>query len=198
MVSKVKDKNKRVVLFADTYLNYHEPNVGISALELLNSCGYEVILANVGCCQRPKISHGFLKEAKEGGTRTALALLKYLDQGLKVVVCEPSCASALNDDLPDLINDEKLAAKLKEGVMMIDVFLEREIQKGNIDKSFESTAGDILIPWPLPSKSIVWHSVNEKYISENRQGCWRNSFWMLWDGRIFRVMNQNTMRSRKR
>ena len=27
--SKVTDKNKRVVLFADTYLNFHEPNIGI-------------------------------------------------------------------------------------------------------------------------------------------------------------------------
>jgi FAD/FMN-containing dehydrogenase/heterodisulfide reductase subunit C len=50
---------KKVVLFADTYLNFHEPQIGISALQLLNACGYEVILANVGCCQRPKISHGF-------------------------------------------------------------------------------------------------------------------------------------------
>src|SRR5690606_3510339 len=49
---------KKVVLFADTYMNYHEPQVGKSALALLNACGYEVVLANVGCCQRPKISHG--------------------------------------------------------------------------------------------------------------------------------------------
>ena len=59
-----KNPQKKVVLFADTYLNFHEPNVGISALELLNSCGYEVILANVGCCQRPKISHGFLRDGE--------------------------------------------------------------------------------------------------------------------------------------
>ena len=109
-----KNPQKKVVLFADTYLNFHEPNVGISALQLLNSCGYEVILANVGCCQRPKISHGFLRDAKIEGTKTAVGLRKYLDQGLTIVACEPSCASALNDDLPDLIEDEALAAQLKK------------------------------------------------------------------------------------
>src|SRR5207302_6040655 len=78
--------SKKVVLFADTYLNFHEPHIGISALELLNSCGYEVILANVGCCQRPKISHGFLREAKKEGGKTIEGLKKYLDAGLTIVV----------------------------------------------------------------------------------------------------------------
>jgi Fe-S oxidoreductase len=140
-----KNPSKKVVLFADTYLNFHEPNVGISALQLLNSCGYEVILANVGCCQRPKISHGFLRDAKTEGTKTVNALKKYLDQGLAIVVCEPSCASALNDDLPDLIEDESLAAKLKEQVMMIDKFLHSELSNGNLERTFESIAGNILI-----------------------------------------------------
>jgi len=176
--SSVQDKSKRVVLFADTYLNFHEPNVGISAVQLLNSCGYEVILANVGCCQRPKISHGFLKEAKEDGTKTARALVKYLDEGMKVVVCEPSCASALNDDLPDLVDDEKLASKLKEGIMMIDVFLEKEIQDAKINKSFESIAGDILIHGhchqkalygTAPMKSIFQRTT--KNVGEIASGC---------------------------
>jgi Fe-S oxidoreductase len=149
-----KNPDRQVVLFADTYLNFHEPNIGISALKLLNECGYEVILANVGCCQRPKISHGFLQEAKEEGTQTADHLKKYIDQGLTIVVCEPSCASALNDDLPDLIEDEALGVKLKENVMMIDKFLEREISAGRLDKTFESTAGNILIHGHCHQKAL--------------------------------------------
>lgn len=145
---------KKVVLFADTYLNFHEPQVGVSALQLLNSCGYEVILANVGCCQRPKISHGFLREAREEGMKTIQGLMKYIDQGLTVVVCEPSCASALNDDLPDLIDDQTLAARLKSNVMMIDAFLEKEIEKGRLNKKFESIAGDILIHGHCHQKAL--------------------------------------------
>ncbi|MCH6233170.1 FAD-binding and (Fe-S)-binding domain-containing protein [Cognataquiflexum rubidum] len=137
--------SKKVVLFADTYLNFHEPQIGISAMELLNSCGYEVILANVGCCQRPKISHGFLKEAKSEGTKTVENLKKYFDQGFKVVVCEPSCASALNDDLPDLIDDQELANDLKANVMMIDVFLDKEIKAGKIEMDFITLSQDMLV-----------------------------------------------------
>jgi Fe-S oxidoreductase len=151
---QLTNPSKKVVLFADTYLNFHEPNVGIGAVELLNSCGYEVVLANVGCCQRPRISHGFLREAKAEGTKTAEALRRFMDEGLKIVVCEPSCASALNDDLPDLIDDEPLAASLRANVVMIDKFLENESSSGRLGVEFESIAGNILIHGHCHQKSL--------------------------------------------
>ncbi len=151
---KTKTGDKKLVLFADTYLNYHEPNIGISALALLNSCGYEVILAHVGCCQRPKISHGFLRDAKRDGTKTIDGLKKYLDQGLKVVVCEPSCASALNDDLPDLIANQEVAEQLKNGVMMIDVFLADEYENGRLDVDFEPVAEHLVIHGHCHQKAL--------------------------------------------
>jgi Fe-S oxidoreductase len=150
----LQSSERKVVLFADTYLNFHEPQVGVSAMELLNSCGYEVILANVGCCQRPKISHGFLRDAKREGGETLTGLKKFIDEGLTIVVCEPSCASALNDDLPDLIEDASLAARLKDKVMMIDVFLAKELALGNINKGFESIAGNILIHGHCHQKAL--------------------------------------------
>lgn len=173
-----KNPDRKVVLFADTYLNFHEPHVGVSALQLLNSCGYEVILANVGCCQRPKISHGFLRDAKAEGTRTIERLKKYMDQGLTVVVCEPSCASALNDDLVDLIEDEVLASQLREKVMMIDVFLANEIESGNLNKTFESIAGNILIHGHCHQKALygtkgmkgIFGQTNQS-VSEIPSGC---------------------------
>ncbi len=151
---KTNAGDKKVVLFADTYLNYHEPHVGISALELLNSCGYEVILAHVGCCQRPKISHGFLRDAKNEGAKTLDGLKPFLDQGLKVVVCEPSCASALNDDLPDLIADQKMADQLQNGVMMIDVFLADEYENGRLDVDFEPVSQGIAIHGHCHQKAL--------------------------------------------
>ena len=164
-----KNPQKKVVLFADTYLNFHEPNVGISALELLNSCGYEVILANVGCCQRPKISHGFLRDGKVEGTKTAEGLRKYLDQGLTIVACEPSCASALNDDLPDLIDDETLAAQLKKQVVMIDKFLEDEISAGKLQATFESIAGNILIHGHCHQKALYGTQGMKTLLSQGKQ-----------------------------
>jgi FAD/FMN-containing dehydrogenase/Fe-S oxidoreductase len=164
-----KNPEKKVVLFADTYLNFHEPNIGIGALGLLNACGYEVILANVGCCQRPRISHGFLRDAKAEGTSTVDALRKYIDEGLTIVVCEPSCASALNDDLPDLIDDEAYGRQLRDKVVMIDKFLENEVGSGRLSTTFESIAGDLLIHGHCHQKSLYGTEGLTRLLSKSGQ-----------------------------
>ncbi|MBK6499480.1 MAG: hypothetical protein IPG00_15520 [Saprospiraceae bacterium] len=138
-------KIQKVALFADTYINYHEPQVGKTALKLLTDCGYDVVLASVGCCQRPRISNGFLKEAKAEGTAVAEKLLPYIKEGMKIVVCEPSCTSALIDDLPDLIEDINLSNALKSNVMAIDVFLADALASGQLKGKFVAKADHILL-----------------------------------------------------
>jgi len=135
-------------------MNYHQTEIGISAVELLESCGYEVILARAGCCQRPRISHGFLRDARAKGEQTLRNLDKYIQQGLTIVVCEPGCCSALTDDLPDLIDDEQLGARIKENVMMIDVFLAREVERGNLKCDFTSPYEKVLIHGHCHQKAL--------------------------------------------
>ena len=131
------NSDKKVALFADTYINYHEPHIGIEAIRLLNQCGFDTELAVAGCCQRPRISNGFLKAAKLSGSGTLENLDKYIRRGMKVVVCEPSCTTALTDDLPDLIEDEALAQRIQANVLALDVFIADIFQKGEIQGQFK-------------------------------------------------------------
>lgn len=115
-----------MVLFNDTYATYMEPHVGLAAYNLLIDAGYDVILADAGCCQRPRLSKGLVREAKRLGTQTLRNLDHYAQLGLPIVCLEPSCATSIGDDLPDLIDDEALGRRVAAQVTMIDVFLERE------------------------------------------------------------------------
>ena len=139
-----KGRLGKVVLFDDTYANYMEPRVGLSAVELLEGCGYEVILAHAGCCQRPRLSKGLVRAAKRGGTKTMQNLDVFARQGLSILCLEPSCASALADDLPDLMDDEELGRRVASCVKMIDVFLEQEVAAGKIPP-LTATAGKFLL-----------------------------------------------------
>ncbi|MEL6673440.1 MAG: FAD-linked oxidase C-terminal domain-containing protein [Bacteroidota bacterium] len=134
-----------VVLFVDTYLNYHEPELGKSAVRLLGKLGYQVHLAEVGCCQRPRISNGFLKLAKKEGTQTLARLIPYLEKNWPIVAIEPSCTSALVDDLPDLLTGQKGAELLPQRVKMIDVFLWESYQQGH----WQAPAGASSSAWML-------------------------------------------------
>ena len=113
----------RVVLFNDTYTQTMEPRLGLAAVELLEGCGFEVTLADAGCCQRPRLSKGLVRDAKTRGTKTLQNLDKFAQQGLPILCLEPSCASALADDLPDLIDDAALGRRVARHIHMIDVFL---------------------------------------------------------------------------
>jgi Fe-S oxidoreductase len=121
-----------------------EPRVGLSAIELLEGCGYEVVLAKAGCCQRPRLSKGLVRAAKQDGTRTMQNLDVFAREGLPILCLEPSCASALADDLPDLIDDESLGRRVADCVKMIDTFLADEVAAGRIPP-LTATAAEFLL-----------------------------------------------------
>ncbi len=122
----------RVVLFDDTYASCMEPRVGMAAVELLEGCGYQVVLAQAGCCQRPRLSKGLVRQAKRRGTQTMQRLDVFAQQGLPILCLEPSCASALAHDLPDLMDDPHMGRRVAERISMIDVFLDQQVAAGRI------------------------------------------------------------------
>ncbi|MCB0687752.1 MAG: FAD-binding protein [Saprospiraceae bacterium] len=118
-----KDIHDQAILFVDTYLNHHEPNVGISTVNLLTHLGIEVHIAEVGCCQRPRISNGFLHLAKKNGQKVIEKLSQFSDTTKPILVCEPSCASALQYDLPDLMDDPSLAQTVGQRISTVSDYL---------------------------------------------------------------------------
>lgn len=121
---------RRVLLFNDTYTEHHQPQVGRAAIEVLETAGYRVELVTLGDSQRSAISQGLLDKAKLHGTRLVIQLDLLLSDNVPVLFCESSCATALVNDLPDLLDDFKLAGRVADRVQMLDHFLEQELASG--------------------------------------------------------------------
>lgn len=130
VIGNGEGNDRTVVFFNDTYTEFNQPEVGRATIALLEAAGYRVILASFGDSQRTAISQGLLDQAKRNGTRLFHQLDVVTDQEFPILVCEPSCASALTDDLPDLIEDDNLSARVAGRVQMIDHFLEQELSAG--------------------------------------------------------------------
>lgn len=107
-----KKGSQKIHLFLDTFTQYYCPDVGISAVEFLEKMGYEVhLFATNICCGRPYLSKGMLKQAK----KRALALNALLNKTeTPVIVLEPSCQSAINDDYPSLIGSSHKTLSIEE------------------------------------------------------------------------------------
>lgn len=119
---------RRIALFHDCFLEHHEPDIGIATVRVLEAIGYSVEHVSPGCCQRTRISNGFLRDAAEHGHDTLAYLDPLLQDGVEVVVCEPSCVSALTDDLPDLIDDAGLIRRVQELVKPLETVVARELR----------------------------------------------------------------------
>jgi Fe-S oxidoreductase len=100
-------------LFNDTFLNHYHPEIGVAAVEVLERSGFGVNVIKPGCCGRPLISQGLLAEAREKAATLAEALHPIATRGEKILFLEPSCLSALKEDLPSLLRGEQ-QTKAKE------------------------------------------------------------------------------------
>jgi FAD/FMN-containing dehydrogenase/Fe-S oxidoreductase len=105
---------KSVLLFPDTFINYHEPAVGMAAVELLRSMnclvvpGFPEHVGSVGlrCCGRPLISNGMLDQAVEHARHNVDLLFRWARSGTPIVACEPSCLLTIKDDYPALLRGD--------------------------------------------------------------------------------------------
>ena len=92
----------RVVLWDDTFVRYHEPEIGIAAVKVLEAAGFEVALPlGRKCCGRPAFSQGNLDEAARLG-RHNLALLSRDVDAAPILFLEPSCYSMFVEDYREL------------------------------------------------------------------------------------------------
>ncbi len=103
---------RQVTLFNDTFTNHYEPEIGIAAVEILQRGGCSVNIVRPGCCGRPLISQGLLGQATAGAERAIHALFPIAERGEQILFCEPSCLSAMKEDVPSLLRDE-LARKAR-------------------------------------------------------------------------------------
>lgn len=101
-----------VALFADCWANCYETATAWWAVRVLEALGFRVRMVAGACCQRTRISKGFLEEAARDGGKSVRRLDVLAREGLPILALEPSCLSSFTDDLPDLVDDTRAARRV--------------------------------------------------------------------------------------
>ncbi len=121
---RAEGAGKPVLLWADTWNNYFQPDALDAAAELLQSSGYAVDVPREHvCCGRPLYDFGFLAEAKRYLERILERFGTAIDAGVPVVMLEPSCASVFRDELLNFFPHDARAARLARQTMMLSEVL---------------------------------------------------------------------------
>jgi Fe-S oxidoreductase len=127
-----------VVLFADTFNNYFEPENLRAAQRVLAAAGYRVHCARPAdggrplCCGRPFLALGMVDEARHEALRLLAALKPYLERGMPIVGLEPSCILTLRDEYLVLGLDDEDVGVLAERALLFEEFLAGEQDAGRL------------------------------------------------------------------
>lgn len=127
---------KKVYLFCDEFTNYNDTETGIKAIELLFRLGYDVIIPDHIESGRSWLSKGLIRKGKEIADRNISMLKDLVTEEAPLLGIEPSSILTFRDEYIDLATDEVSARKLAANVFLIDEFLSKEFEKGNIGHEF--------------------------------------------------------------
>ncbi len=116
---------RRVVVWPDTFNNYFHTDVGVAAVEAIESAGWQVTmpLQHV-CCGRPLYDYGFLDLAQRYLRRTLAQLRSDIRAGTPVVGLEPSCIATFKHELGRMLPHDDDAKRLAEQVYHFSEFFE--------------------------------------------------------------------------
>src|SRR5688572_5631623 len=132
-----KHPKKTVYLFIDELLNYNEAEIGITTVKLLDRLGYGINVLDHYESGRSFLSKGLLEEARTLAKKNVALFKDRISHETPLIGVEPSAILTFRDEYPDLLRgDEKEAArKIGYHTLMVDEFLSKELDAGNIDLS---------------------------------------------------------------
>ena len=103
------------------------------ACEVLERAGFDVELAPNVCCGRPLISQGLLATARRlADVEHRARCIPLAERGAPLVFFEPSCLSAIREDVPALLRGDaqRRAQRVADARVLFEEFLENDCQAG--------------------------------------------------------------------
>src|SRR6266403_1273249 len=144
----------KVILWDDTFVRYHEPNIGIAAVRVLNALGFDVeLLQNRKCCGRPAFSQGNLDAAAEVGHHNVDLLSSLHDSTAPVLFLEPSCWSMFVEDYRELKIDN--AEKIAERCFLFEKFVDDLLEQNPDAVLFQHRETNVAIHPHCHAKSLM-------------------------------------------
>ena len=108
-ISNLEGKEgKQILYFAGCYASYIRPEIGVSAVNIMNAIGYRVITPEQHCCGIPMLSKGMVDAARSRIEQNLAQLIDRLDRVEHLVVTCSSCGLSLMQEWPYVTENQAL------------------------------------------------------------------------------------------
>jgi FAD/FMN-containing dehydrogenase/Fe-S oxidoreductase len=149
---------EKVVLLVDIFTNYHDPEIGKAAVNVLESLGYDVYVPDFHEVGRPQISKGMLDHAKQVLDDILPTLASFAQDDIPILGLEPSEILTLRDEFLDLCDDDQLDAA--QTVAANSFTLEEWISNEDTapPSSPKNTGGKVYVHGHCHAKALIGNS----------------------------------------
>lgn len=162
--------NPSVVIFADSFNRYFEPDNLRSAANILQAAGLSVEVAkplDLGrplCSGRTFLSVGLVEEAKVEARRLIESLIPYAKRGIPIIGLEPSCLLTLRDEIPALLPGKETAL-ISKNAFMLEEYIAKQIELDTFKLPLKSPANKLLLHGHCHQKAFGIMSDIEKTLA---------------------------------
>jgi len=165
-------KDRTIYFFCDEFTNFNDTEIGMKAILLLEKLGYEVIMPEHEESGRAWLSKGLVRDAKKIANKNIAIFHPLISAENPLIGVEPSAILTFRDEYIDLADEDQLekARVLSKNVFLIDEFLAKEIEKGNIRAAqFSEEKKSIKLHGHCQQKALssVAHSVKILSVPKN-------------------------------
>jgi FAD/FMN-containing dehydrogenase/Fe-S oxidoreductase len=135
--SNDSEGEKDVVLLADTFNRWFEPDNIKAARHVLQAAGFRTHIAQLPgqrnlCCGRTYLATGMIKRARHEAKRMIEALLPWAIKGVPIVGLEPSCLLTLRDEYRNLIPGTATDSVANQA-MLLEELIVKEAEAGELN-----------------------------------------------------------------
>ncbi|PLX66123.1 MAG: anaerobic glycerol-3-phosphate dehydrogenase subunit C [Denitrovibrio sp.] len=117
-----KGEGLKVLFFSGCYAGYVRPNIGESAVKVLEAAGIEVIVPDQHCCGLPHLSKGMKDGAQKKIEQNLSSWGTLIDEVDYIVTTCTSCGLSLYKEWAYVVNDERVQ-KVKDKLIHISTLI---------------------------------------------------------------------------
>jgi glycerol-3-phosphate dehydrogenase subunit C len=150
--ANIGKERPRVLLFPGCFIRYNQPELGRTAIDLLERNGFAVEVASTECCGVPAIANGDAALARALARANVRSLANRVDSGLRIVTACSSCGHMLKTEFGGILEEDKefasAAQKIANSTFDLAELLMAQLDAGKLNMNFQRT--DLRLAYHAP------------------------------------------------
>lgn len=134
---------RKAVLYATCFVNFHSTAIGAATLNVLAMNGVETEVVHPACCGMPKFELGNIEAVAAAARQVSDALLPWVDKGYDVVALTPSCALMLKFEWPLILPNDPAIERLSRATFDLSEFVVDIAKKQGLAEGLQPVEGGV-------------------------------------------------------